>query len=66
MSSAAQNEDRPYVTVVEAAKLSGLSITTLTRWAQNGWLPCVVVAGETRFARKHLEAIVAPLNGLEE
>ena len=62
MTADAEHQERRYFTVREAAQVCGLSMKTLRRWAENGWLPCVLVDGERRFAREHLEAVVMSLD----
>jgi excisionase family DNA binding protein len=66
MTTDAEHQERPYLTVVEAAHLTGLSVKTLTRWAENGWLPSVLVGGEMLLSRAHFEVIVIPPKKVDE
>ena len=61
MTGDVENEQEAYLTLAEAALLYGLSLRTLTRWVDNGWLPCVMVAGKGRLVPRNLEAIVMAL-----
>ena len=66
MTGDGEREDQRYLTLAEAAHRYGLSIRTLRRWAENGWLPCVVVAGEMRLTGEHLEGIVLALENRDD
>ncbi len=44
-----------YVTIIEAARLFGISARTLTRWVEQGRLPCVVISGQPLVAWKDVE-----------
>ena len=46
-----------YLTVVEAARLLGFPVRTITRWVNQGRLPHVVIEGEKRLARDDVRAI---------
>ena len=58
MTRDADAEEELYLTLPEAARLYGLSLRTLTRWVDNGWVPYVMVVGKGRLVRKNLEAFV--------
>jgi excisionase family DNA binding protein len=40
-SSAMENSDEAIIGVAEAAEILGISVATVTRWAQNGKLPAI-------------------------
>ncbi len=52
-----QQDPSADLTLLEAARLLGMSVGTIARWAETGRLRYVVVAGEKRFVRSDLNAI---------
>lgn len=55
------DQESPYLTLGDAARLMQVSITTLSRWAADGRLPYRVIDGEKWVARQDLEAIAVRL-----
>jgi excisionase family DNA binding protein len=50
------SEEREYLTPGEVARMLHVSPTTISRWATNGLLPCVVtLGGHRRFRRADVE-----------
>ena len=47
-----------YVTVIEAARLLGFPVRTITRWVNDGRLPYVVIEGNKLLARHDVDALV--------
>lgn len=48
-----------YLTAAEAARTYGISIRTLTRWANAGRLPFIERGGERWFDRDGLDTLIA-------
>jgi excisionase family DNA binding protein len=57
-------EDRDYLTPAEVARIHHVSPKTVSRWAQQGLLPCLVtLGGHRRFRREHVEEIARRMSG---
>ena len=56
-------DQRDYLSPGEVARVLHVSPKTVARWADMGWLNCVVtLGGHRRFAREEIEAIEAKLS----
>lgn len=54
-----QTEEREYLTPGEVARLLHVSPKTISRWASEGLLPCLVtLGGHRRFRRADIDAAV--------
>ena len=52
----------PYLQPNEAARLLGASTKTVSRWADVGWLPCLVtMGGHCRFLRADVEELAGSM-----
>jgi excisionase family DNA binding protein len=51
------DDDPEFLTTAEAARLLGMSVRTVVRWTNEGRLPSVVIDGEKRLSRRHLQAL---------
>ncbi len=55
-SGGGTTDDEDWLTLVEAASLLGVSPRTLSRWADEGWLPVIrTPTGDRRFRRADIE-----------
>jgi hypothetical protein len=52
------NDDQVLLTVSEAARMFGMSATTLIRWADRLWAPCCYTDAGRQFRRGDLESIM--------
>lgn len=63
MTDAEENE---YLTPAEVAQLLHVSPKTISRWATQGWLPCLVtLGGHRRFRRQDVEEAARRMSGEE-
>jgi excisionase family DNA binding protein len=59
-------EDSEYIFPSEAAQVLHVSAKTVTRWANEGRIPCVItLGGHRRFLRSDIEAVAAQMRGEE-
>lgn len=57
-------EDRDFLTPGEVAELLHVSPKTVSRWASQGLLPCLVtLGGHRRFRRRDVERIERQMSG---
>ena len=59
MASQEEESGTHYLTAEEVARVFQLSVRTITRWADAGRLPYVVVDGERRFELQALKGVVS-------
>jgi excisionase family DNA binding protein len=52
-----------YITPGEAARHLHVSPKTINRWANDGWIPCIVtLGGHSRFRREDVDAAVRQMS----
>ena len=59
-------DDRQYLRAGEAARLLHVSAKTMSRWAKEGRVPCIVtLGGHRRFPRQEIEELARKMMGGE-
>ena len=54
----ANNQKNDYIGPAQVARILHVSPKTVSRWAAQGWLPCVVtLGGHRRFRRQDVETV---------
>ena len=52
------DQENEYLRPAEVARILHVSTKTVTRWASQGWLPCLVtLGGHRRFRREDVEEV---------